>query len=391
MTDSEKPKRKKKPNGTGSYRQRPDGRWEYRVSLPDGKRKSIYGLTYTECKEKVKALLKEHDQGRDIMKRDPTVAAFMVDWFAFVDDGTRAPATIKNYRIHIDRHIVPAIGTTKLSKLTTRHIDDLQISMQRDGRAGGTRRIVRTILKAALNQALRWDMVIRNVADLSQPPVIDSPEREPLNAEQLLALVAHTENHRFGPLYQLAMATGLRQGELLGLRWIDVDLDGRTLEVVQTLHLGTHGREMGKPKTPKSRRTIALPAFAITALKRQLIVQADTKAWAGKRWLEHGLVFTSSTGTPADPDTVTRELRAELNAARLPRTTFHDLRHAAATLLAKHGVSGETRRDMLGHTNSQMTGRYTHIDMDEFRRAADALDAAFLVPPTSTEIDEVAS
>src|SRR4051812_5900292 len=101
MSESEKSQRKKKPNGAGSYRQRPDGRWEFRVSLPDGKRKSVYAWSYTEGNQKVKALLKEHDQGRDITKRDPTVADFLAEWFAFIDNGQLAPATILNYGSHI--------------------------------------------------------------------------------------------------------------------------------------------------------------------------------------------------------------------------------------------------------------------------------------------------
>jgi integrase len=269
-------------------------------------------------------------------------------------------------------------------------------------RSGGTRKtglsprsaqITRTVLHQALEQALRWDMVTRNVAALTKNPTVPARERHPLTPEQLAAFIEHTREHRLGPLFQVAIATGMRQGELLGLRWSDVDLAAGTLAVRQALKRDGDGKlTYGAPKTKKSRRVIALPAFAVAALEQQRRNQAVDQAWAGDRWADSGLVFTSTIGTPLDASNVTHTFQAELASAGLPRQRFHDLRHAAATIMALQRIPPNVARDVLGHSQIGITmDVYTHTDISEYRRAADAIGAALGLDRSPSNAAEEAS
>jgi integrase len=378
-----KRRRKKARNGAGSFHQLQDGRWRLRFTLQDGRQKDVYGITQAECRNKRRDLEQQAAGGRDVTKRDPTVADFMSDWLTWADNGKRAPSTLSGYRGLIEHHIKPTIGHIRLSKLSTRDVDRLLRQMQTSGLSARTAQQCRTVLNMALKQALRWDMVSRNVAGLTESPTVSRKEFKPLTVEQIRILLDETKGERYGPLYAVAIGTGMRQGELLGLRWQDVDREKRTIEVKQSLKLSKDGgREMGVPKTPKSRRRIYLPSFVIDALEDERREQKNVKNHLKDRWHETGLVFTNGIGRPLDGPTVTRSLSATLQKLGLPHErAFHGLRHAAATLMAANGVAANVARDVLGHTDIKMTlNVYTHADDAALTRAADAIENA-LNPP----------
>lgn len=383
------PKRRKARDGAGSFRHLPDGRWRLRFTLPDGRTKDVYGITQAECRNKRRELEQQAAGGRDINQRDPKLGDYLdKEWLPWIDNGKRAPSTIAGYRGLIEHHIKPAIGNQRVSKVTPRDIDRLLRSMQDRGLSARTAQQCRTVLNMAFRQAERWQMVSRNVVRLSEAPTLTSKTVKPLTVDQIRALMQETlsdSNNRYGPLYAVAIGTGLRQGELLALQWSDIDLEHRTLEVRQSLRMSREGgREFGAPKTPKSRRRIYVPAFAIDALEEQRVRQKEDQAFNRARWIEGDLVFTNSIGKPLDGPTVTRSLTATLKALGLPHErAFHGLRHAAATILAANGVAANVARDMLGHTDITTTlNVYTHADKAALARAAEAIDHAINPPRT---------
>lgn len=385
MSEPKERKRKKSPDGAGSFRQLPDRRWRLRFTLSDGRTKDVYGITQAECRNKRRELEQQAAGGRDISQRDPKLSDFLADWLVWIDNGKRAPSTVAGYKSLIEHHIKPAIGHKRVSKVTTRDVDELLRSMQDRGLSARTAQQCRTVLSMAFKRAERWDMVVRNVARLSESPALAPKTYKPLTIDQIRVLLDQTADHAYGPLYAVAIGTGMRQGELLGLRWEDVNLEAGYLDVRQSLRVAKDGgKEFGAPKTPKSRRRIVLPSFVIDALEEQRARQIEDAEFNRTRWTDSGLVFTNSIGKALDGPTVTRKLGDELKEAGFPHErAFHGLRHAAATLLAANGVAANVARDVLGHTDIKMTlNVYTHADTDALTKAAEALDRAINPQPS---------
>jgi integrase len=214
------------------------------------------------------------------------------------------------------------------------------------------------------------------VATLVDPPRTVRKPVQPLTAEKARHFLVSTREDRLGPLFHVAITTGLRQGELFGLRWQDVDLDAGTLMVRHALQRVSGELRFVEPKTALSRRTITLPESAITALRDQRIRQLEERLLAGAAWQDWGLVFTSSIGTPREPSNVTKRLHKLLEAADLPRQRFHDLRHCAASLLYAGGVAPRTIMGILGHSQISLTmNTYAHLSPALERDAVDRLDA----------------
>ncbi|HEU0113818.1 MAG TPA: site-specific integrase [Thermomicrobiales bacterium] len=230
-------------------------------------------------------------------------------------------------------------------------------------------------MRAALNRALRWGLVERNAAALADPPRIEAKPIQPLTADQVRQFLDAVAADPLGPLFQVAIATGMRQRELFGLRWEDVDLTAATVTVRVALQNVGGTKTFVEPKTPHSRRTIPLPASGVRALRAQHARQNGQRLAAGSRWQEWGLVFTARYGTPLDGSNVGARLKKALQAADLPRQRFHDLRHCSASLLLQGGVGMRTIMGRLGHSQISLTmNTYTHLSPELERDAADALD-----------------
>lgn len=246
---------------------------------------------------------------------------------------------------------------------------------------------VHAILRRALGTAEKWGLASRNVARLVDPPRVCRDEVRCLDVDQARAFLAAIRGHRLEGLFTTAVAIGLRQGEALGLRWSDIDLEAGQLSVRHTLvPLPVAMREDGgrrgsrlvlaEPKTARSRRTIALPGVVVSALREHRRTQAAERLWAGSRWTDKDFVFTSTLGTPLDSRNVTHELQRVLASAELPRLRFHDLRHTAATLLLAQGVHPRVVMETLGHSTFAMTMNvYSHVIPALGRDTADRMDA----------------
>jgi integrase len=237
----------------------------------------------------------------------------------------------------------------------------------------------RSILRAALNYAVRARLVDHNAAEYAKPPARQQTERPYLTAEQSMRLLdtARAHDPDLLPLLTTALYTGLRIGELAGLRWQDVDLNERRLRVRQTVHWIKGAYGFGEPKTERSKRTLMLPRPAATALQEQHDRQAFLKKQAAHRWREYDLVFTSVLGTPMDNSNVDRRLRVLLDKAGLPTMGFHGLRHSCASLLGAQGVPLRVVMEQLGHSQMSLTSDlYSHVAPAMLDEAADALERA---------------
>ena len=373
---------KRRGHNEGTVRQRADGLWEARLSLPNGKRKSLYGKTRKDVQDKLRAAMREAENGLDLTAGRQTVGQYVLRWLEDVARPTVRPSTFKSYASYVRLHIVPGLGHHPLTKLTPQHVQAFLNAKSGAGLSPRTVQQIRAILRRALGQALKWGLVARNVAALVDPPRCVRTPVQPLSGEQARRLIDHAtaQDDRHWPLLTTAILTGLRQGELFGLRWEDVDLTAGTLRVRHAMQRVDGKPRLIEPKTKKSRRTLSLPAPVVAAFRAQRKRQLEERLLAGDRWREWGLVFASTIGTPLEPTNVLKRLRALLESAGLPRQRFHDLRHCCASLLLAQGVSARVVMEMLGHSQIALTmDTYSHVMPAMLKDAATALKAAFAV------------
>ncbi|MCG5471163.1 site-specific integrase [Micromonospora sp. LAH09] len=301
--------------------------------------------------------------------------AWLTEWLRDVKahDGTR-PSTLVRYRLAVSKHLVPGLGRVKLDRLTPRDVQRFLTGLR--GKLAPASIIkVHAVLRVALADAERMDLVPRNVAKAAKPPALGRTERRALTPEEAKTLLSVLTGDQLESLFVLALATGLRRAELLGLRWSDVDLPGRALFVRQTLQRTDHGLVFVPPKTHRSARPLPLSALAVRALEAQRVRQAKERLAAGEVWSDLGPVFASTIGTAMEPRNVNRRFEQLRAAAGLDWLHLHDLRHAFATFLLDQGEELRTVMELLGHSTIRMTAdTYGHVLPARARQAASAID-----------------
>jgi integrase len=365
----------KRGAGEGSYRLRTDGRWEVRFTSSNGRSKSLYGKTRQEVQKKHRAALRDLDNGLDLDAGRQTTEQFLMQWLEKSVEPTVRTSTYRHYEQIVRVHIVPSLGRVRLDKLTPLQVQHLLNEKAKAGLAPRTVGHVRAVLRNALNQALRWGLVTRNAAELSAPPRQPKSPVKPLTAEQARAFLEFSKADRLGPLFAAALSTGMRQGELLGLRWEDIDFERRTVSVRRALQRVDGEPTFVEPKSESSRRMITVPTAALDAFRDQQARQRERRLLSGDRWQDWELVFTATNGAPLEQSNVTHRLQKLLNEAGLPRQRFHDLRHACASLLLEAGVPARTIMGMLGHSQISLTlNTYAHLSPTLERDAAEAID-----------------
>lgn len=365
----------KRANGEGSIHQRKDGRWCASMGIGKGKRKHFLGKTRSEVAKKLTAAMKGRDDGLPTVDERQTMARFLAGWIEGKRTSAR-PGTIRGYESKIRIHITPELGTVTLAKLLPQRLQRFFNDKLASGLAPQTVHHLRAILRAALSDAVKWGLVARNAADLVDPPRVTHEEFRPLAPAEAQALLVAVSGSRLEALYSVELGLGLRQGEALGLRWDDIDFDAGTLRVSQSLQRIEKKFELVEPKTSRSRRTLALPAIATTALRAHRTTQLEERLAAGPMWEEHGLVFTRADGKPLHGSSVTREFQRMLERAGLRRLRFHDMRHACASLLIAQGVHPRVVMETLGHSQIGITmNLYSHVLPEAQRQAAAQMDA----------------
>lgn len=376
-------RRKKRGPGEGSIFKRKDGRWVAEVFMgydADGRKRvaRAYARTHAEAKTKLLDLLKKRAEGKPLITDRQTVAEYLHRWLEDAVSGSVRPTTLQNYR-YVVRHIAEVIGDIELTKLTPQH---LQYLYSRKRKEGLTRMVVliHAVLHKALDQAVKWGLAPSNVADAVERPKFEKTEFSPLTAEEVERLLTVAQSDRLYALYAVAVTCGLRLGELLGLKWEDLDFERYTLTVRRQLQWIRGEPVFLPPKSQKSRRTIPLPQLAVAALMQHRQRQEEERRQGGEAWQEWGLVFTTAIGTPLSPSNVRkRSFYPLLRKAGLPRIRFHDLRHTTATLLLSRGVHPKIVQELLGHNQINVTlDTYSHVMAPMLRRAADEMDDVFL-------------
>lgn len=368
-------KQRRRGPGEGSIRERDDGRWEGRLRLVDGRQRSFYADTYDEAAKKLRAALRARDAGLPIPGENVRVAEYLDWWLSTVAKRRVRPSTLTSYELHVRVHLVPAIGKVRLARLGPQHVEAFIARQLESDLSPTTIARQHATLRAALNTALKYGLVSRNAAALVTAPRASRKEIQPLTPDEARTFLEAAARHRLEALYLTAIATGMRQGELLALRWTDLDADG-TLHVRYAMQRVDGEPQFVEPKTEKSRRSLVMPAVVLDALKAHRARQATERLAAGEHWQDWGLVFPSTAGTPLDSRNVTKTLQKILASAGLPRQRFQDLRHAAASFYLAQGLDLREVMEILGHSQIALTANtYTHILPKLKRDAADRMDA----------------
>jgi integrase len=372
----------KRGNGEGGISRRKDGLYmaRYTVHTATGaKRKAVYGKTRKEAAEKLTKALADWDMGLVLEGENRTLAAFLDGWLDGTVKGSVKATTYESYERLIRCHIKPELGRYKLKTLAPDHVQALYQRKLDAGLAPGTVRQIHSVLSRALDQAVKWGTVPRNVCKATTPPKPVSEEIRPLDAEQARQLLRTAGGERFEALYVLAVTAGLRIGELLALRWQDVDLDASrpTLRVRRTKSTAKSGPVFTTPKNGKG-RSITLTRHAVEALKPHRAAQNAERLKAGSLWQDYGLIFCTHGGRPLDSHNVARtSFKPLLERAGLPDIRFHDLRHTCATLLLSRGHHPKLVQELLGHATIAMTlDTYSHYLPSMGDQAAGAMGDA---------------
>lgn len=364
----------------GSIYQRKDGRWTATITLEAkaGKRqrRSFYGKTRAEVAKKLRDAQKHRDEGAPVVSGRLTFARLADQWLETIRPSIRE-STWNRYEGLLRLHAVPELGKLPVVKIGPAELSELYARKVASGLSPMSVRHLHAVLHSLFRDAARWGKTYRNVAALVSPPKASRIEMKALSKEQANTLLEAAESDRLQAMYYLAITTGMRQGELLALRWRDVDADSGSLHIRSSLQRLPHGLAFAEPKSAKSRRQVMLTEGALAALRRHRIRQNEERLWMGAAWEDHDLVFANEIGKPLDAGNVLRRsFWPLLKAAGLPRIRFHDLRHTAATLLLSQGIHVKIVSEMLGHSQISITlDLYSHVTPTMQREAAAAMDA----------------
>jgi integrase len=373
----------------GHVRKRGD-KWCFVVELPrdevTGKRRQKWFSGFNTKKEAQQALiekLREIQTGLLVDTTEMTVAEYMQYW---LDNYAKASCRHTTYNVYVqrtNRYVIPCIGHLKLKDLKTMHLQKMYAELLRTGakyRPGGiapiTVRHIHGMIHRALENAMRWQIVPRNVAQLVDLPRVEKKETVVLTRDQVQKLVMAASGHELYIPILLAVTTGMRYAEIFGLAWKDVDLEKRTIHVRQQL-VRTRGEyRLTAPKTKSSERIISLSESLVAPLRRHKAEQAQQKLLIGPSYNSDGLVCCRPDGLPYSSTPVRRKFDRLLESAGLPMIRIHDLRHTVATMLLEQGVHPKVVSELLGHANIGITlDRYSHVSLTMQKEAVDSLES----------------
>ena len=375
---TEKGKRPRAGHKEGSiYYVEARDRWVAEITTETGKRKKAYCKTKQEAQRKKNEMLRELERGMLATGPQRKLGEYIQDWLENTHKSKLRLGVYLNYRKHV-KHIVAGLGDIWLQKLTPQQVQSFVTKKLAEGLSPKYVREMLGVLRLALKNAVQWGYLSRNVCELVTKPRVPKHDIAPLTLEQAQRFRQHLQGHRFEVLITMAVVTGMRRGELLSLRWSDIDFQRSILQVLHTVDRFTgYGYVEGEPKSAAGVRSIRLPGFLMEMLKQHQVQQMAQKSQA-KTWEEHDLVFPNLRGGYLHPNHLGEAFRALLEQAGLPAIRFHDLRHSAATILLSMGVNIKVIQEMLGHSDISITLRvYGHLLPSMQQEAVDKWDSAF--------------
>jgi integrase len=388
----------KRANGEGQVRQRVNGTWEARLRYTDPntgreERASFYAPTAKAARKKMSDARDRLDAGSPVKDATQTVGDWLTHWRATtLAASDRKESTRALYANLCRRHLEPPrFGAIPLDRLRPTDVEALVLAMRAKTKPGrridddtepepvralsdSTIRQTYTVLRAALDGAVRDGLLARNPAAVIKRPGVERREARHLDADAVAAVLKAAAGSRYHAALSLIAATGLRKGEALALRWDRVDLDAGVLKVAATISRVDRRLIITEPKTDRSRRTVPLNAAVVAMLRRHHTAQKADRLRAGHHWADSGLVFTTELGGPVDPRNLLRVIEAAAKAAKIPGVGVHTLRHSAAVSWLEAGVHIKAVADLLGHSSIAITGDvYGHTSDDTARAAVDGL------------------
>jgi integrase len=365
---------KKSGQNQGSVSLRKDGSVQAQISI-DGKRISKYFKTKREANAWRIETLNKIQNGMFNSGPQVLLSEYLAQWLIASKDSVR-PKTHIQYRQIVEQHINPMLGQIKLSDLRPEMIQAAYNNKTAAGTSARTVRLTHSVLRSALNQALRMGLIYRNPATVVYQPKLKEADMKVLDENQVRSFLIAAKGHRLETLFKLEVTSGLREGEILGLKWSDLDWENHQLKVQRQLQrVPGVGLMFSEPKSAAGRRMIMLGSDTIASLKAHSSRQHAERVFAGDKWQENDLIFPSTIGTPLEPRNLFREFKDLLRKASLPDIRFHDLRHSFATLALSQGVSVKVVQEMLGHSDASMTLKvYSHTTPGMQKEAAKKMD-----------------
>ncbi len=375
---------KKRGNNEGSIYKRGDGKWCSQITIgkkPDGspKRKYFYGKTRQEVAEKMNKALNSIMTGNFVEPSTITVTEWLHIWLFEYKKNSVRPSTFDSYESLSRVHICPTIGMIKLKDLKPEHLQTLYNEKLKSGLSTRTIKYLHTIMHAALKQAIKNNLVIRNVSEATTLPKQKKTEIKTLSIEEQARFIGALNGERLEAAFILALSTGVRQGELLALRWKYVDFEEGAIRIVSSLgRVNNHDPNADtkttlmyqEPKTKNGKRTIPLPGAAVEILKQHRRHQLEEKLAAGEIYEDNDLVFATTLGKPIDSKNLVRRFKAILKKAGIDNINFHALRHTYATRFVELNEHPKVVQELMGHSDVRITlDIYSHV-MPEVKKSA---------------------
>ncbi|WP_084542211.1 tyrosine-type recombinase/integrase [Calidithermus chliarophilus] len=370
----------KRSNNEGSIYKRSDGRYEYSLTV-NGKRHRGYAKTRKEAAKKLAELLSAY--GRNLLP-DPdriSVSEFIERWLAAVEHRVK-PTTHLQYSISLRRHVTPVLGDVAVQRLQPLHLTHLYAELLKkrirpndperlETLSPTTVRLVHRALHAALNDAVQWGLLPWNPAERVKPPKAPRYVGEVWTPQEAWAFLAEAQHSRWYALFFLALMSGMRRGELLGLKWSDVDWRGACIWVRRNYTVAGGEKVIHTPKTHRSSRPVDVGPDVLEVLRQHREKQEKERLEMGEDWANGDWVFTTSLGTPIEPGNLHREFVRVIQRAGVKRIRFHDLRDTHVSLLALAGMDAKVISERVGHANVSFTQQtYQHVFASQRKKAA---------------------
>lgn len=365
-------------NGEGSITRRADGRWmgRFYAWTPTGTRKriTVYGRTRKEATEKMREAQERNRQGIPVPDRAWKLADWLDYWLENVVTPNRRPATYRLYEMTVRLHLKPGLGSYPLNRLSASRVQAFFNGQLSAGRSVRTVQVMKTVLSSALSRAIREELVVRNVARLAELPTWERKPITPWSAAEARAFLDAAKQDPLYPAFMLLLLYGLRRGEVLGLRWRDVDEEDGEIRIRQQVQRIKGELRFYPVKTAAGRRDLPLLPIAQSMLNLRRQAQTADRQELGRAWQDNGLIFTTKTGRPVEPRNLVRSFHRICDAHNLRDIKVHHLRHTTATLLKNLGVPARDAQIILGHSRLAVTLEiYTHEDRQAQRQALDRI------------------